>query len=50
MFAALRAGELTAGWTTTADPAIPGDLVPLADGKPALIRARMWCRSTAAMC
>jgi glycine betaine/choline ABC-type transport system substrate-binding protein len=40
MFAALRAGELTAGWTTTADPAIPGDLVPLADGKPALIRAQ----------
>ncbi|WAJ44000.1 hypothetical protein OK015_23010 [Mycobacterium sp. Aquia_216] len=39
MFAALRAGQLTAGWTTTADPAIPGDLVPLADGKPALIRA-----------
>ncbi|CDO90034.1 hypothetical protein AWC29_04415 [Mycobacterium triplex] len=39
MFAAIRAGQLTAGWTTTADPAIPGDLVALADGKPALIRA-----------
>jgi glycine betaine/choline ABC-type transport system substrate-binding protein len=39
MFAAVRAGQLTAGWTTTADPAIPGDLVPLADGTPALIRA-----------
>ncbi|MCV7411755.1 hypothetical protein AWC05_15445 [Mycobacterium florentinum] len=39
MFAAVLAGQLTAGWTTTADPAIPGDLVPLADGKPALIRA-----------
>jgi glycine betaine/choline ABC-type transport system substrate-binding protein len=39
MFAALRSGQLTAGWTTTADPALPGDLVPLADGKPALIRA-----------
>jgi hypothetical protein len=39
MFAAVRAGQLTAGWTTTADPAIPGDLVPLADGKPALIQA-----------
>jgi glycine betaine/choline ABC-type transport system substrate-binding protein len=39
MFAAVRAGQLTAGWTTTADPAIPGDLVALADGKPALIRA-----------
>jgi glycine betaine/choline ABC-type transport system substrate-binding protein len=40
MFAALRAGQLTAGWTTTADPALPGDLVPLADGKPALIQAQ----------
>ncbi|MDD4868369.1 MAG: glycine betaine ABC transporter substrate-binding protein [Mycobacterium sp.] len=39
MFAALRAGQLTAAWTTTADPGIPADLVPLADGKPALIRA-----------
>jgi glycine betaine/choline ABC-type transport system substrate-binding protein len=39
MFAALRAGQLTAGWTTTADPGIPADLTPLADGKPALIRA-----------
>ncbi|MEB3981200.1 hypothetical protein OQ968_08005 [Mycobacterium sp. 663a-19] len=39
MFAAVRAGQLTAGWTTTADPAIPADLVSLADGKPALIQA-----------
>ncbi|OBB90792.1 glycine betaine ABC transporter substrate-binding protein [Mycobacterium sp. 852002-40037_SCH5390672] len=39
MFAAIRGGELTAGWTTTADPGTPGDLVALADGKPALIRA-----------
>lgn len=39
LFAAVLAGQLTAGWTTTADPAIPADLVPLADGKPALIRA-----------
>ncbi|HEY3996345.1 MAG TPA: glycine betaine ABC transporter substrate-binding protein [Mycobacterium sp.] len=39
MFAAVRAGQLTAGWTTTADPGIPGDLVALADSKPALIRA-----------
>jgi len=39
MFAAVKAGQVTAGWTTTADPGIPGDLVPLADGKPALIRA-----------
>ncbi len=39
MFAAVRAGQLTAGWTTTADPGSPADLVALADGKPALIRA-----------
>jgi glycine betaine/choline ABC-type transport system substrate-binding protein len=39
MFAALRAGQLTAAWTTTANPANPGDLVSLADGKPALIQA-----------
>ncbi len=40
MFAAVRAGQLTAGWTTTADPGLPTDLVTLADGKPALIRAQ----------
>ncbi len=39
MFAAVRAGQLTAGWTTTADPGLPADLVTLVDGKPALIRA-----------
>lgn len=40
LFAALRAGELTAAWATTADPGIPGDLIALADaGKDALIRA-----------
>jgi glycine betaine/choline ABC-type transport system substrate-binding protein len=39
LFAELRAGRLTAAWTTTADPGIPADLVPLADGKPALIQA-----------
>ena len=39
LVAALRAGQLTAAWTTTADPGIPGDLVALADGKPALIQA-----------
>jgi glycine betaine/choline ABC-type transport system substrate-binding protein len=39
MFAALPASELTAAWTTTANPVSPGDLVMLADGKPALIRA-----------
>jgi glycine betaine/choline ABC-type transport system substrate-binding protein len=39
MLAALRAGQLTAGWTTTANPDIPADLVMLPDGKPALIQA-----------
>ncbi|OBG60804.1 glycine betaine ABC transporter substrate-binding protein [Mycobacterium sp. E3339] len=39
MFAAVRVGQLTAGWTTTADPGLPTDLVTLVDGKPALIRA-----------
>jgi glycine betaine/choline ABC-type transport system substrate-binding protein len=39
LFVALRAGQPTAAWTTTADPNIPADLVSLADGKPALIRA-----------
>ncbi len=39
MFAALRAGQITAGWTTTADPDVPADLVVLADGKPALVQA-----------
>ncbi len=39
LFAAVRAGQVTAGWTTTADPGNPADLVALADGKPALIQA-----------
>ena len=39
MLAALRSGELTAAWTTTASPDTPADLVVLADGKPALIQA-----------
>ncbi len=39
LFAAVRAGQLTLAWTTTADPGLPTDLVTLADGKPALIRA-----------
>lgn len=39
MFTAVKAGQLTAGWTTTADPGLPADLVTLVDGKPALIRA-----------
>lgn len=39
LFDALRAGQLTAAWATTADPGIPADVTALADGKPALIRA-----------
>jgi glycine betaine/choline ABC-type transport system substrate-binding protein len=39
VFAAVRAGQVTAGWTTTADPGVPADLVPLADGKTALVQA-----------
>jgi glycine betaine/choline ABC-type transport system substrate-binding protein len=39
MFAALRSGELTAGWTSTTDPSVPADLDVLADAKPALIQA-----------
>lgn len=39
MFAALRAGELTAAWATTADPAVPADLVLLSDVKPPWIAA-----------
>lgn len=39
MFAALRAGELTAAWTSTADPDIPDDLIVLADREPELIQA-----------
>jgi glycine betaine/choline ABC-type transport system substrate-binding protein len=39
MLVALRDGQLTAGWTTTAAPDTPADVVVLADGKPALIQA-----------
>lgn len=40
MFAALRAGELTAAWATSADPGIPPDLIALADtSKDSLIQA-----------
>ena len=38
LFAALRAGKVNAAWSTTADPAIPSELVVLAD-RTALIRA-----------
>jgi glycine betaine/choline ABC-type transport system substrate-binding protein len=39
LFAAVKAGEVTAAWTTTADPNVPADLVVLTDGKPALVQA-----------
>jgi glycine betaine/choline ABC-type transport system substrate-binding protein len=39
LFAAVKAGEVTAAWTTTADPNVPADLLVLTDGKPALVQA-----------
>ncbi|AQT82624.1 hypothetical protein B1R94_07125 [Mycolicibacterium litorale] len=39
LFAAIRSGVVTAGWTATADSGVPSELVVLADGKPALIQA-----------
>jgi glycine betaine/choline ABC-type transport system substrate-binding protein len=39
LFAALQAGEVTAAWTSTADPRVPADLVVLTDGKAALVQA-----------
>lgn len=39
LFDELRNGSLTAAWTSTADPAVPTDVVVLADRKPALIPA-----------
>jgi glycine betaine/choline ABC-type transport system substrate-binding protein len=39
LFAAVKSGEVTAAWTTTADPNVPGDLVVLTDGKSALVQA-----------
>jgi len=39
MFAALRAGEVTAAWTGTADTGVPSDVVVLADRKPELVVA-----------
>lgn len=39
MFAALRTGQITVGWTTTADPDVPADLVLLVDRKPELVQA-----------
>jgi glycine betaine/choline ABC-type transport system substrate-binding protein len=39
LFDALRAGQINAAWTTTADPGIPGDVQVLADGVPPLVQA-----------
>lgn len=39
LFAALRARQISAAWTSTADPAVPDDTVLLTDGRPALVRA-----------
>jgi glycine betaine/choline ABC-type transport system substrate-binding protein len=39
LFAAVKAGEVTAAWTTTAAPNVPADLLVLTDGKPALVQA-----------
>ncbi|BCO35023.1 hypothetical protein BMW24_016000 [Mycobacterium heckeshornense] len=39
MFGALRSGQLTAAWTSTAAADVPADVVMLADGKPPLVQA-----------
>jgi len=39
LFAALRAGQINAAWTTTADPDLPGDVVQLADRAPPMVQA-----------
>ena len=39
LFGALRAGTITAAWTTSTDPSVAADLVVLTDGKPALVQA-----------
>jgi glycine betaine/choline ABC-type transport system substrate-binding protein len=39
LFAALQAGNVTAAWTTTADPDVPPGLVVLNDAPPALVQA-----------
>ncbi len=40
LFGALRAGSVTAAWTTTASTAVPDNVVVLVDRKPALIPAQ----------
>jgi glycine betaine/choline ABC-type transport system substrate-binding protein len=39
LFAALRAGQINAAWTSTADPDIPDDVVVLADRRPPIVQA-----------
>ena len=39
LFAALRAGQINAAWTSTANPDIPDDVVVLADRPPPLVQA-----------
>ena len=39
LLAAVRSGQITAGWTTTTDPGIPADVVVLVDRVPALVQA-----------
>lgn len=39
LFGAVKSGDVTAAWTTTADPNVPTDVVMLTDGKPALVQA-----------
>ena len=39
MLAALRDGQISAAWTSTANPDVPPDAVVLSDGKPALLQA-----------
>ena len=45
LFAAVKAGGVTAAWTTTADPNVAADLVVLTDGKPALLQAEGLSRA-----
>ncbi|WP_241178766.1 glycine betaine ABC transporter substrate-binding protein [Mycobacterium sp. P7213] len=39
LFAALKARQITAAWSSTADPDVPEGMVLLADTRPALVRA-----------
>lgn len=39
MFAALHSRQITAAWTSTADPDVPDGAVLLTDTRPALVRA-----------